>query len=180
MQPAHILWINMVTTVTLGLTLAFEPAEPGVMCRPPRRRDAPLLPGYLLWRVGLVSVLFMLGVFAVYGFAIEAGRGVAVAQTMVVNAIVVMEMFYLFNVRYQHMTSFSLRGAAGTPPVLAAIAAVVVAQAAFTYLPAMQALLGTAPLRPIEGALVIGLGVLLMLVMEVEKGLARRLGIAQG
>ena len=43
MTPAQILWINMVLTITMGLVLAFEPAEPGVMCRPPRHPQAPLI-----------------------------------------------------------------------------------------------------------------------------------------
>ena len=51
----QILWINLVTAVTLGLALAFEPSEPGTMRRPPRPREAPLLTGELVWHIVLVS-----------------------------------------------------------------------------------------------------------------------------
>ena len=100
--PIQILWINMVTAVALGLTLAFEPTEPGTMQRPPRRPDEPLLSAHLLWRVAFVSLLFVVGVFGVFFYAIERGVSIETARTMVVNTIVVMEIFYLFSVRYVH------------------------------------------------------------------------------
>ena len=56
MTAIQILWINLVTAVTLGLTLAFEPTEPGTMRRPPRSPREPLLTRRLLWRVGFVSM----------------------------------------------------------------------------------------------------------------------------
>src|SRR5690606_11160399 len=61
MTAPQILWINLVLTVTLGLALAFEPPEPGVMRRQPRRRDAPLISPFMLWRIVLVSTLFSAG-----------------------------------------------------------------------------------------------------------------------
>lgn len=175
MSPVQILWVNLATEVTLGLALAFEPSEPGVMRRPPRRRDEPILSKFLVWRVVLVSLLFAAGAFFVFEYAIRQGLGEAVARTMVVNTIVVMEIFYLFNVRYMHMTSFNLVGAMGTRAVLMAIAVVVAAQLAFTYAPFMQALFGTAPIALKDGLPVIGIGILLMVMLEIEKAVMRRL-----
>ncbi|VCU69638.1 putative cation-transporting ATPase F [Pigmentiphaga humi] len=175
MLAVHILWINLVTTVTLGMVLAFEPPEPGVMRRPPRRRDEALASGFLLWRIVFVSVLFMLGTFAVFEYAMQRGLGEDGARTMVVNLIVVMEIFYLFNVRYLHMTSFSLRGAAGTPAVLAAVAAVTALQLAYTYLPFMQEVFQSTPLSVRDGLVIVGLGILLMIILEGEKQLSRKL-----
>lgn len=174
MTAIQILWINMVLEVTLGLVLAFEPSEPDTMRRPPRKRDEPILSRFLAWRVVLVSLLFTAGVFFVFEYAMRQGLGENVARTMVVNTIVVMEIFYLFNVRYMHMTSFSLVGAMGTRAVLLAITAVVAAQLAFTYAPFMQALFGTAPVALKDGLPIIGIGVLLMVVLEVEKAAMRR------
>ena len=176
MTSVQILWINMVLAITLGLVLAFEPPEPGVMRRPPRPRDAPLLSRFLIWRIGFVSVLFMLGTFGIFEYAMLNGRGVPAARTMVVNTLVVMEIFYLFNVRYLHMTSFSLRGALGTSAVLVAVGVVIVAQLAFTYAPFMQVLFHSAPLTLPEGVIILGIGVAVMAVLEVEKALMRRFG----
>ncbi|MFC3073278.1 HAD-IC family P-type ATPase [Shinella pollutisoli] len=175
MTPVQILWINLILTITLGLVLAFEPAEPDVMRRPPRPRNAPILSRFLVWRIVFVSALFALGVFGIFEYAMRGGLGEDVARTMVVNTIVVMEIFYLFNVRYLHKTSFSLVGAMGTPPVLAAVAAVVAAQLAFTYLPVMNALFDSAPVAFTDGLLVMAIGVVTMAVLETEKVLTRRL-----
>ncbi len=175
MTAAQILWINMLTSLTLGLVLAFEPPEAGVMGRPPRSRTAPLMSGFLLWRCLFVSLLFMVGVFAMTERAYARGLGEAVARTMAVNAIVVMEIFYLFNVRYLHTGSFNLRGLVGTWPVLGALLVVVPAQFALTYSPWLNSLFSTAPVPWLEGLATVGVGILLMLVLEVEKLIIRRL-----
>ena len=90
--------------------------------------------------------------------------------------LIVAEIFYLFNVRYLHMRSLTLRGAFGTPAVLIAIAVVVLAQLVFTYAPFMHQLFGSRPLSLGDGALIIGIGFAMMLFLEGEKLLMRRLG----
>jgi len=176
MTATQILWINLVLAVTLGLVLAFEPSEPGVMRRPPRRPDAGLLSPFLLWRVVLVSVLLSGVALGVFFWTLESGRDVETARTMVVNMLIVAEIFYLFNVRYLHMRSLTWRGALGTPAVLVAIAVVVMAQLAFTYWPPMNAVFGSRPLTFADGATIIATGFALMLLLEGEKLLMRRLG----
>jgi magnesium-transporting ATPase (P-type) len=174
MTATQILWINLITTVTLGLVLAFEPPEPGVMRRPPRPAGTPLLSPYLVWRLFFVSALFALGALAIFFYALARGLGVDLARTLVVNVIVVFEIFYLFAVRYLHMTSFTLRGALGTPPVVIAIAVVVIAQFAFTYAPVMHELFQTRPVPIVEGFMIVAAGVLLMFILEAEKNVLRR------
>lgn len=98
---------------------------------------------------------------------------------MVVNTLVVMEIFYLFNVRYLHMTSFSIRGALGTPAVLAAIGVVIVAQFAFTYAPFMHILFDSVPLSILEGVIIIGIGMIVLVILEIEKAMMRRFGFLQ-
>ena len=173
--PVQILWINMITVVALGLTLAFEPTEPGVMSRAPRRRDEPLLSGQLLWRMAFVSICFVIGAFGVFNWALMRGHDVETARTIVVNTIVVLEIFYLFSVRYIHSTSLTLTGVLGTRAVLTGVASVVVGQLAFTYLPFMHVLFDTRPLSLLDGAMIIGVGILLLVVIEIEKTARRRL-----
>ena len=174
MAAAQILWINLITSVTLGLALAFEPPEPDVMRRQPRPASAPLLSPFLVWRILLVSVLFAAGGLAIFFYALGKGLPLDTARTMVVNVIVVFEIFYLFSVRYLHMTSFTIRGLFGTPAVLAALVVVVLAQFAFTYLPLMQALFQTRPVALVDGLVIIGAGVALMVILEIEKVILRR------
>ena len=177
MSPVQILWINMVLTITLGLALAFEPPEPGIMARPPRRADAPLVSPFMLWRIVLVSVLFTIGAFGIFAWSLLwRGQDMATARTLVVNTICAMEVFYLFSVRYLHMTSFTRRGARGTPAVLWAVAAVVAAQLAFTYAPFMQRLFDTRPVAWPDLLASVMIGLALMVLLELEKALVRRLG----
>lgn len=174
MSTAQILWINLVTTITLGLVLAFEPPEPGVMARPPRLSSQPLLSGFLLWRVGFVSFLFMVGALGIF-LALQAqGAALETARTAVVNTIVVMEVAYLFSVRFLHMPSFCWRGVQGTPAVLLALVVVVLGQLLFTYAPFMQAWFQTTALNATQAATVLGVGLALFVVLEIEKMVARR------
>ncbi|RST84563.1 cation-transporting P-type ATPase [Aquibium carbonis] len=168
----QILWINMVTAVALGLTLAFEPTEPGAMARPPRRSREALLSGRLLWRILFVSALMVVGTMGVFSLALAEGHSVEMARTMAVNAIVVMEIFYLFSVRYVHGTSLTWQGVFGTPAVLIGVAVVVVAQFAFTYAPPLQAVFGTEAVSFADGLAIVAVGVALLVIVEVEKRLA--------
>ncbi|MCB1500126.1 MAG: cation-transporting P-type ATPase [Bauldia sp.] len=180
MTPAQILWINMISAVTLGLVLAFEPSEPGVMKRAPRAPDAGLLSPFLLWRAVFVSVLFSAASLMMFFYATSRGYDVATARTIVVNTLVVLEAFYLFNVRYLHTTSFTLRGALGTPPVLIALGIVIAAQFAFTYLPVMQSLFDTRSVALIDGVMIVAVGVAAMAILEAEKALIQSFGRRRG
>ncbi|MFN2361076.1 MAG: cation-translocating P-type ATPase [Marinobacter sp.] len=172
----QILWVNLVGSVILAMTLAFEPAEPGVMNRPPRPRDESLLAGFVVWRVVFVSLLFLIGIFAAWHWAMYQFEDESAARTLAVNTLVAMEVFYLFAVRYLDTASITLRGVLGTPIVLLAVGAVILLQLLFTYLPLFHKTFGTAPLNP--GALVFacGAGVIVLLVLELETWLRRRMG----
>lgn len=176
MTATQILWINLVLAVTLGLVLAFEPGEPGTMERRPRAANAPLLSPFLLWRVVLVSILLAALSLGVFFHTLGQGRDLETARTMVVNMLVVAEIFYLFNVRYLHMRSLTWRGAVGTPAVLGAIVVVAIAQLVYTYAPFMQAIFESRALTLGDGALIIALGATLFLCLEAEKLLMRHLG----
>jgi len=173
MTPVQILWINMITAVALGLTLAFEPPEPGAMRRPPRRHKQPILTGVLVWLIVFVSALFMAGAFGMFFWAEARGLPIEEARTLVVNTIVVMEIFYLFSVRYVHGTSLTLQGVFGTPAVLIGVGFVVLAQFAFTYLPFMARVFDTRPIALLDGLSVVGVGVALLIIVEIEKWIRR-------
>lgn len=179
-SPLQILWVNMVSSVLLAMTLAFEPPEPGVMARPPRPAGEPMLSGFVLWRVLFVSMLFCAGIFGKFTLAQAQGASLEEARTIAVNTLVVMEIFYLFSVRYLHNPSLTLRGALGTGPVLIAIVAVTALQALFTYAPFMERFFGTRPLTPQQVLQIVAVGVFVLLVLETEKRVLRGLGAAGG
>jgi len=173
MTPVQILWVNLILAATLGLALAFEPSEPGVMRRAPRRPDAGLLTPFILWRVVVVSIMFAAISLGVFFWALEQGRDLETARTMVVNTLVVLEIFYLFSVRFLHMTSFTYTGVKGTTPVWIALVVVVAGQLAFTYLPIMNTIFGSRPLTFADGALIIALGAASFVLLEFEKQFVR-------
>jgi magnesium-transporting ATPase (P-type) len=174
----QILWINMVTTVTLAIALAFEPAEPGVMDRPPRPPTEPLITRLLFARIAYVSLLMVAATFAAYEFELARGSPIDTARTAAVNMLVMGELVYLFNVR--HFTAHSLgRGTLlGNPVAFWASVGLVALQIAFTYAPPMQQLFRSTPLDATAWGLIVALGVAKFLAVEAEKWLLRRLGVA--
>ena len=172
---AQILWINMVTTVTLALALGFEPAEPNVMLRPPRRPNENILSGFLIWRIVFVSVLFLGVLFGTFALAQQRGLGLEEARTIVVNMLVALEIVYLFSIRYLRTSSLTWRGVLGTPELLIAVGAVIGLQFAFTYAPMMQSIFQTQPLNVTQGLEIVAVAIAVLLTLEVEKWLWARL-----
>ncbi len=175
MTPAQILWVNMVTGVTLGLVFAFDPAEPGVMQRPPRDPRAPILSALLAWRTALVSALFCVVVFAVFFWALKRGEALEHAQTFAVNAMVGLEIAYLFSVRLRHSAPFDFRAIRLTRALLTGIGAVVVLQILFTYLPPLEILYDTRPIDWPDMGVAALAAIGLILLLELEK--AVRIGL---
>jgi len=167
--PVQILWLNMVTAVTLSLALAFEPAEAGVMRRPPRDPAEPLLSGFLLWRVFFVSCLMVAGALGFFLWEQARGESIAAARTVAVNALVAGEIFYLFNCRFLLAPSGSLRGFAVSRPALVSILAVIALQLLFSYVPLFQRLFGTAAIDATAWWRILLFGVLLFVAVEIEK-----------
>jgi len=172
--PVQILWVNLVTTIALGLTLAFEPTEENTMRRPPRARGESLIGPALVWQISFVSLLFLVGVYGIYFVAIERGQTVELARTLAVNTLVVLEIFNLFFIRNLYGTSLTWRALRGAPVLWTAIIGVVLAQGALTYLPFMQGVFGTAPVPLDEGLMVLGIGVLMFVILEIEKQIRLR------
>jgi len=119
--PVQILWINMITAVTLARSLAFEPPEQGVMSRPPRNPDAPLLTLFLIWRIFFVALILVAGTFGLFTWERTNGADLEVARTVSVNTLVAFEIFYLLNTRYLKEKSLTQEGLFGNSYALAAI-----------------------------------------------------------
>lgn len=173
--PLQILWINMVSSVALALPLAFERAEKNIMQRPPRPKRQPILSRFVMWRVFLVSSLFVAGTFGMFLYAKACGLSVEEARTIAVNTLVMMELFYLFSVRYIHGASLTWAGIMGTKPVLASIALVAGLQLILTFTPVMNTLFGTAPINIAWGFGIVAVGIVSLLIVEIEKALRRRI-----
>lgn len=167
--PVQILWINMITAVTLALALAFEPPESDVMRRPPRDPREPILGPFLLWRLAYVSAIMVVGTFALFAWERAQGMEIERARTVAVNALVVFEAFYLLNSRYLHAPVLNRQGLFGNRYALWAIALVILFQLLFTYTAPMQALFGTAPIDAATWGVIVLVGSSVFVLVEVEK-----------
>ncbi len=165
----QILWVNLVTAITLGLALAFEPTEENTMQRPPRPRGAPLLGGELVWHIVLVSALFVFAVFGVYSYAVDKGYVPDLARTMALNTLVALEIFHLFFIRNIYGTSLTWMAVRGTPVVWITVSGVTAAQFAVTYLPPLQLVFGTQAVPFTDGVLIVGVGAVFFAIIEIEK-----------
>ena len=173
--PVQILWINMTTAVLLGLPLAFEPIEQGVMKRPPRRLDMPVLDAALIRRIVLVSLLLLGGAFGLFLRALDAGQSLPEARTIAVNVFVMVEMLYLFNCRSLTRSFWSV-GLFSNLWVWGGIGCTLVLQLLFTYWPPMNRLFNTAPISLLAWAEIMAVAVLCSLIVALEKIWSRRTG----
>ncbi|MGF1476899.1 MAG: cation-transporting P-type ATPase [Geminicoccaceae bacterium] len=170
-SPVQILWVNLITAITLGLVLAFEPTEPQTMTHRPRPRSAPLLTGELVWHVVLVGTLFVLAVFALYAYSIDRGYPIELARTLSMNMLVILEIFHLFFIRNLYGTSLTWDAVRGNRAVWICLGAIVPAQFFVTYVPFLQAAMGTRAVPLSDGLLMVVIGVVFFFIIDVEKQL---------
>ncbi len=176
LTPVQVLWVNMVTSVTLAMALAFEPSEPRVMQRPPRIADTPLLSGFLLWRIPFVALLLWLGTFGHFVWMETVVQSSdELARTVAINTLVAGQAFYLLNLRLIHQPV--LRGWVlfHSKAIWIAIGILIVLQLSFTYVPVMQTLFGTTAIGWQDWTRILLFGLAVFLIVELEKTVLRRL-----
>ncbi len=174
LTPVQILWVNMVTAVTLALALAFEPSEPGIMKRPPRDSRARILDGHFIWRIGFVSLLIGGATIIVFVIERRLGMPIELARTVTVNTLVCSQAFYLFNSRFIRESSCHLDRLFTNRVAWFAITALIILQIALVYLPFMQIAFGTAALELRHWLVPLGVGLAVFLIVEVEKAITKR------
>jgi magnesium-transporting ATPase (P-type) len=172
----QILWVNMVTSVALGLVISFEPHETDVMLRPPRAVDRPIVTGFGLWRIVFIGLALLAYTLVAFFWMKSQGASDGLARTVAVNAITIGQVFYLLNSRYLLDSSLSLKAHLGNRYLPLGIGAVVILQWLFTYTAPFQATFGTEAIPlPIWPWLLAG-GLVFFLVVELEKLVIRSTG----
>jgi Ca2+-transporting ATPase len=171
--PVQILWINMTTAGFLGLMLAFEPKEPGIMTRMPRDPKTPILTTKLIGRIILVGSLLLIGSFGLFEWELISGATISEARTVAVNVFVIIELFYLFNCRSLTKSIFQL-GFFSNMWVFYGVTAMLLLQLAYTYLPIMNRLFQSAPIDLDAWARIVTAGIIAFMIVEFEKRLRFR------
>jgi magnesium-transporting ATPase (P-type) len=173
--PLQILWVNMITAVTLGLSLAFEPPEGNVMRRPPLSPKEPLLNQFLSWRIIFISAIMVIGTLGLFLWDRYHGETLEMARTTAVNTLIFFQIFYLFNARYLKESVLSRNGFSGNPAVLLAVTGIVTLQLFFTYVPLFQNAFGTAAIPIGDWVRLISFTFSVFVLVEIEKMIMRHL-----
>lgn len=167
LQPTQLLWINMVSAITIQFAFIFEPAEEGIMKRKPRKNGKRLLDGHDMFQMAYVSVLMAAISLIAYEWLLGRGISQAVASTMMVNIVVFSKIFYLFNIRTsQPVLSKSFFG---NPKAFIIIGIMIVLQLLLTYVPFLQIAFYTDDLSLLEWLISIFSGVIILVITEIDK-----------
>lgn len=175
--PAQIIWVNMVTTVTLALALAFEQSEPNLMKRPPRPKKQGLITISLLVRVIVVGVYAASIIYLAFMYYRDAGSSIETARTIAVNLLVMIEAFYLMNCRFLTQCILTKRIFVGSAPSLLAIFSVILLQVIFTYLPVSQKIFGLESIGSYDWMFIIIMALPILLIVEMEKYIWRIMSV---
>ncbi len=175
-EPLQILWINMVTAVLLGLGLAFEPKEPGIMERPPRAPGSPIVSRGALIRIVTVGIILLVSAFAMFEWALATDLGEEAARTAAVNVFMSVQIFYLFACRSMRRSLFTYNPF-GNRIIVLGVVVVAVLQALFTYTAFMQTAFDTVAISGAVWLVILAIGVGAMVVMDLLGMVLRRLHI---
>lgn len=173
LQPTQLLWINMVSAITIQFAFIFEPAENGIMKRKPRNNQDSLLNKHDVFQMIYISCLIAIMGILVFEWLTGHGYAEAVASTMVVNVVVFGKIFYLFNIRtskpaiskelFTNMKAFWIIGL------------MIVLQLILTYVPFMQSYFYTANISLLDWLIIIASGAVTLIVAEIGKMIRMRL-----
>jgi len=165
----------MITAVTLGLSLAFEPQEGDVLRRPPLSLREPLLNQFLSWRIIFISAIMVMGTPCLFLWDCYHGETLEMARTTAVNTLIFFQIFYLFNARYLKESVLSREGLSSNPEVLLAVTGIAILQLLFTYVLFFQKVFGTAANPVGDWIRLIGFTFTVFVLVEIEKMIMRRL-----
>jgi magnesium-transporting ATPase (P-type) len=169
----QILWVNMVTSVALGLVISFEPHELDVMRRAPRLVHRPIVDGFGVWRVIFVGLALLALTLGAFFWMKSKDASDELARAVAVNALVIGQVFYLLNSRYKLDSSLSLKAHLDNKYLPLGIVAVIVLQLLFTYARPFQVLFETEAIPAWVWPWLFFGGLAFFLVVEMEKLIIR-------
>lgn len=172
--PVQILWINMTTAIALGMMLIFEPKEPDLMKRPPRKPNSPILSRGLIFQISIVSVCILVFVYGLFEWSIASGDSIEEARTIAVNAIVMIELFYLFNCRSLTKSILGL-GFFSNKLLFVGVGVMILLQIAFTYVPIMNDIFHSQSIGIDSWLKILGVSFITFLIIEAKKLFSNRI-----
>nr|WP_268750558.1 HAD-IC family P-type ATPase [Agreia sp. Leaf210] len=173
LQATQILWVNLITAVTLSLALATEPAEPGIMQRPPTRFSRGILDRSYFARIVWVTALITTATIGVFFYEESIGSSSAEAQTTAVTMLTLAQLAFLFSCRFLRASSLRLATLRGNRAIYVSGGILLLLQFGFVYAPFMHPWFHSAPLGIREWAYTSAIAVLIFVLTEAGKGAER-------
>ncbi|MGL9892229.1 HAD-IC family P-type ATPase [Enterococcus mundtii] len=168
LTPIQILWVNMVTTITLSYALGFEQASKDTMSRPPRDPNQGILTKYNVFRIFYVSLLIII---PAYWLAMQF-EGQALQQTVLLQNIVAAQAVYMINCREQVDASLN-KGFFQNKFLFISLGILFVLQTGVIYLPFAQQVIETTSLSFAQHLPILANVLLLFTIVEVEKRISK-------
>jgi Ca2+-transporting ATPase len=169
--PIHILWINLVTDGLPGLAFTQEPAERGLMQRPPRPPNESIF-AHGMWQ-HIIWVGLFVGGISIASQAWAIARGVEYWQTITFTVLTVSQLFHSLSVRSERESLFTL-GLMSNRYMLGAVLLTVALQLMVIYVPMFNPIFKTQPLPLFDLGICFALSSLVLVAVELEKYLIRR------
>ncbi|WP_159235998.1 cation-transporting P-type ATPase [Raoultella terrigena] len=173
LTPVLILWMNMATSATLSFGLAFEAAERNAMNRPPRKTGQHVMDAFAVWRVAFVGTMIAVAAFILEAWLAPRGHSPEFIRTVLLQMLVTAQWVYMINCRSSD--SFSLNmGLLRNKGIWLVSGVLLLMQLVIIYVPVMQTMFGTEGLPLRYWFVTLAIGMVMFLVVEVEKRLTRR------
>jgi len=167
LQPSQLLWINMVSAITIQFALIFEPAEEGIMNRPPRKTGSKLMNRHDIFQMTYVAILIAAVSLIIDIYLNNLGVGEVISSTTMVNTLIIGKIFYLFNIRTPKLALS--KELFSNSKVFVFVGLMMILQFILTYVPFMQNIFYTGSIGLHEWGLAVMAGAVVLVVTEIDK-----------
>ena len=171
--PAQILWLNLVTNGLQDVALAFEPAEKGVLNRPPRNPKEGILSSLMVQRTLLMGITLAAGTLFLFISTLKAGVPLERARTIALTTMVFFQFYQAFNCRSETRSVFRM-SPISNPLLFISMIAAFLAQLSVIYVPAFQWIFRTVPITINEWVQILMVSATVVIVVEVDKWIRRQ------
>ncbi|AYE37635.1 HAD family hydrolase [Companilactobacillus zhachilii] len=167
LQPTQLLWINMVSAITIQFALIFEPAEDGIMKRSPRKTGSKLMNRHDVFQMTYVAILIAAVSLIIDIYLNNQGVGEVISSTTMVNTLIIGKIFYLFNIRTPKLALS--KELLSNPKAFVFVGLMILLQIFLTYVPFMQGIFYTGSIGLVEWGMAIAAGAIVLVVTEFDK-----------
>ncbi len=174
---AQILWIHLICDGPLDIVLSFEPKEVGIMDEKPHSLKAPVLTRLGASLIGVISITSSIFALALFNHYNHVHGDTTAGQSIVFASFAINSIVYIFAYRSMRLPLYRMNRLSENKPLIwAAIAGFVTLAIAF-LVPGLRTLLGIVPLSLAEWGMVIGIGLVLLVLVEIGKAISSRIHV---